>query len=124
MEQKTMETKLNKIFDVGDKKYQASLFVNMRLLTMPKDMLVEMCHEFGLYPVEKYLDTRIIESDEGNWNIRGFIRYMDIYLIENSGGNRKNLVQLGENLTKKKPSAFSPRLLRMEIISAYLSTIQ
>lgn len=113
---------MQKVFDIRDEKYQTSLFVNMRLADMPKNELLSISREYGISPVEEYLDIRTIKQEEGNRNVRGFIRYIDTYLIERSGGKRTELLKIGEQLIGKKPESFSMRLIRLEIISEILSS--
>lgn len=120
------QNQMCQFFKIGDQKYQTSLFINMRLLGMGKEEIVVACQKFGLQPVKQYLDIRTINGDnekERNLNVRGYLRYMDIYLIQMSGGKRKELIKLGEELTGKNYTASSLRLIRLDIISSILASL-
>lgn len=106
-----------------DEQYMQSLYMNQRLLDMTTDELVVACRNFGLEPVRAYLDKRTIPSPTEDNSIRGFVRYMDTYLMEQSGGKRTELVRLGKELTGQEPTARPNRLLRLEIIYQYLTHI-
>lgn len=106
-----------------DEQYMQSLYMNQRLLDMTTDELVVACRKFGLDPVWAYLDKRTIPSPTEDNSIKGFVRYMDTYLMEQSGGKRTELVRLGKELTGQEPTARPNRLLRLEIIYQYLTHI-
>lgn len=115
----TTLTAMNKFFDLGDARYQRSLVMNAKLMAIPKEKLRDIFEAFDLLPVTEYFDSRTLNK-ENNQNIRGYIWYLDRYLIEKSGGRRSALTVLGARLTGTKPTAFSMRLMRMEIISDIL----
>ena len=118
-----MNTNMTDFFKTTDKKYEDSLLINMQLLAMPKEQMQVACQDYGLAPVKQYLDMRTSQTGDGNWNIRGFIRYLDTYLIEVSGGKRSELSKLGGELTGRKPRAFSLRLMRADIIQTFLASM-
>ncbi len=89
--------------------------INQRLQAMSKEELQTLYHKFGLLPVITYFQGKTMGED-----IKGFVRYMDNYLIECSGGNRQNLIRLGEELTGQSIKGNSLRIIRSEIISHYL----
>ena len=115
-----MTKEMQNFFEPQDDKYQRSLLVNIQLLSMPRKQLIKACHKFGLEPVNEYFDQRTLRRGEGNWAFRGFIRYLDAYLLEASGGKRTKLVQLGERMTGSMIKASSMRLIRMEVIGKLL----
>lgn len=114
---------MDKYFNWDDKKDQAVSNINMTLLQMPKHLLLDTCRRFGLNPVYRYLNIDRLKTEKTDWDIKGFIRYMDTYLIELSGGQRQKLITMGEAVIGQKPASFSPRLIRLEIISSLLTKI-
>lgn len=116
--------KMYDFFEIKDQKYKNSLLVNAQLLAMTKKEIMGALHRFGLNPIREYLDERTINTSGNNWNIRGYIRYMDTYLIETSGGKRSKLIRLGKQLTGQESHAYSMRLIRIEIITAFLTNLK
>lgn len=90
--------------------------VNGQMKCMGKEQMRKSFEQFGLLPVKTYLDR---QTD----NKEGFIRYMDAYLVEQSGGKRKDLLEIGEQLTGQVIHIFSMRLIRLSIISAYIEKL-
>lgn len=90
--------------------------VNEYMKSMEKEQMGESFGRFGLLPVETYLD-----KEDGN--NQGFIRYVDAYLVEQSGGKRETLLSVGKQLTGKDIQMFSMRLIRVAIISAYMAKL-
>lgn len=121
MGKENLKEEMQAVFLSGGAKYQTSLLVNMKLLSMSDPEMIDTFQKFGLSPIGEYLDIRTLNVGDNNWAIRGFIRYIDRYLIERSGGKRSELVKLGKEINGKEPSAFSIRLMRLEIISTFLS---
>ena len=117
-------SQMDTFFRVDDKRYQTSIYMNTQLWSMSKKEMSNVIDKFGLSPVWKYLDPRTINGEEGNRNIRGFARYMDNYFLEMSGGSRTTLTRLGRAATNKYPTAFSLRLMRLEIITSILTNMQ
>ena len=120
---------MDRFFQVEDWKtgirenYQRSLFVNQQLSTMTSEQLSVTCQSYGLEPIRVYLDTRTFLTETNGDEIKGFMRYFDTYLLQESGGKRTKLVQLGEALTGKYPTARSGRLLRLEIACLYFGRL-
>lgn len=88
---------------------------------MTTDAMIKSIHNFGLDPVYAYLDFTQVRDQNSTWDIRGFVTYIDNYLIETSGGERTKLKELGCQIMGKQPNAFSTRMIRMELISFILS---
>lgn len=120
---KNMKEKVNDFFQISEDVTTASIIMNEKLVNSSKHTLIDAFHQFGLEPIYMYLTMKHMNKEKMNWNITGFIRYLDMYLIEMSGGKRTELIQLGEKLTGKQPTSFSIRLLRIEIISMFLQKI-
>lgn len=120
---KNMEEKINEFFQISGESKTASTFLNNQLMTIPKNTLIEAFHLFKLEPVYMYLTEEHLKEGKTDWNISGYVRYIDMYLLEMSGGKRTELVRVGEDLTGKRPTSFSSRLLRIEIISLFLQKI-
>lgn len=118
MKTTNVRQQMDNFFDIIDERYQTSLFINMQLQKMSKEKMRKAFQKFGLGIVSEYLDIRTINNHQ---YINGFIRYMDAYLIEMSGGKRTELLKLGKELTGYNSKAFSLRLVRLDIISHYLS---
>ena len=104
--------------------YQRSLFVNRRLSDMTSEQLSVTCQSYGLEPIQVYLDTRTFLTETNGIEIKGFARYFDTYLLQESGGERTKLIQLGQKLTGQRPTARSGRLLRLEITCLYFGCLQ
>lgn len=104
--------------------YQRSLFVNRRLSDMTSEQLSVACQSYGLEPIQVYLDTRTFLTETNGIEIKGFARYFDTYLLQESGGERTKLIQLGQKLTGQRPTARSGRLLRLEITCLYFGCLQ
>ncbi len=111
---------MNHYFGLRDEAWQTSLFINNQLLTMSKKALMETIETFDLKPIQTYLDMRTVERGN-NRTIRGFIRYLDTWLVMTSAGSRKKLQQIGMDLTGTQITAKSMRLMRIKIISCYLT---
>lgn len=104
--------------------YQRSLFVNRKLSEMTPEQLSVTCQSYGLKPIRVYLDTRSFLTEADGEEIKGFAKYFDTYLLQESGGERTKLIRLGEKLTGKHPTARSGRLLRLEITCQYFGCLQ
>lgn len=121
---------MDQFFQVGDwekgirENYQRSLFVNRRLSDMTSEQLSVACQSYGLEPIQVYLDTRTFLTETNGIEIKGFARYFDTYLLQESGGERTKLIQLGQKLTGQRPTARSGRLLRLEITCLYFGCLQ
>ena len=106
---------MNKFFNVQDNMQQTLLSVNSQLLSMNKEQLENVISRFGLLPVNEYVHKVNNKED-----ITGFIRYIDAYLLEASGGKRSRLIQVGTKIMGTKPKAYSNRLVRLEILDYLL----
>lgn len=121
----TKETKpLDEYFQIYDEPFTRSLYINHLLLHMTTAQLRQTCQTYGLEPMEQYLDMRTLQTKDGEENIKGFIRYLDIYLIEKSAGKESDLRILGETLLGVPLTGKTARLLRLEIIQGMLLKYQ
>lgn len=111
---------MDQYFQLYDDRISQSLCVNHQLMHMPQEQIQELCQTYGLSPVETYLEIRTIQTDHGEQNIKGFLRYLDAYLTEESAGKRTELQQLGESLLGRTLTSQNARTLRLEIIQGLL----
>lgn len=121
MKSETNKNVMDKFFNVESSQPNISQKINDLFLSMSTDIMIETIQQFGLDPIYAYLDFSQIRGQNPTWNIHGFVTYIDNYLIENSGGKRSKLNQLGYQIMGRYPTAFSMRMIRMELISFLLS---
>lgn len=77
---------------------------------------------FGHYPVKHYLEKQRLLGNKFSYEeIEPFIHYLDSYLIENSGGDRKALNQLSNYLIGTSIDYPTQRLIRLSILDKYFA---
>lgn len=111
---------MDQYFDLQNQRAIRSLYVNHRLLHMSQQQLHEVCQTYGLSPVEQYLDVATLQMEQGEQQIKGFLRYLDAYLTEESAGKRTELRRLGESLLGRKLIGQNARTLRLELMQGIL----
>ncbi len=104
------------VADAGADPYEESRKVNQILVNMTPQQLSETCQRYGLEPIRRYLNTRTIMKRN---EFRGYARCLDIWLLQETGGERTRLIGVGKRLTGRKPTARNGRLLRLEIACIY-----
>ena len=107
-------SEMNAFFQVESDDIQNQTQVNTRLLSMNREQLRYTVSRFGLFPISEYLVTTPVKIDKNA--VVGFARYLDVYLLEMSGGKRSELIKLGVKIMGREPKAFSNRLIRLEIV--------
>lgn len=107
-------SEMNVFFRVESNDVQNQAQVNTRLLSMNREQLRYTVSRFGLFPISEYLVTTPVKIDKNM--VVGFARYLDVYLLEMSGGKRSELIKLGVKIMGREPKAFSNRLIRLEIV--------
>ena len=107
-------SEMNAFFRVESDDVQNQAQVNTRLLSMNREQLRYTVSRFGLFPISEYLVTTPVKIDKNA--VVGFARYLDVYLLEMSGGKRSELIKLGVKIMGREPKAFSNRLIRLEIV--------
>lgn len=107
-------SEMNVFFRVESNDVQNQAQVNTRLLSMNREQLRYTVSRFGLFPISEYLVTTPVKIDKNA--VVGFARYLDVYLLEMSGGKRSELIKLGVKIMGREPKAFSNRLIRLEIV--------
>lgn len=114
---------MDQYFDLQNQRAIRSLYVNHRLLHMSQQQLHEVCLTYGLSPVEQYLDVATLQMEQGEQQIKGFLRYLDAYLTEESAGKRTELRRLGESLLGRKLIGQNARTLRLELMQGILAKL-
>lgn len=114
---------MDQYFQLHEDRVTRSLCVNHQLIHMSPEQIQEVCQTYGLSPVETYLDIRTMQTEQGEQNIKGFLRYLDAYLTEESAGKGTELRRLGESLTGQTLLGQNSRTLRLEIIQGILAKL-
>ena len=77
---------------------------------------------FGDTLVKYYLEKQRLLGNKFTYKeIEPFVHYIDSYLIEHSGGNKKELNRLAKNLVGKDYDYPTQRLMRVSILDEYFS---
>lgn len=118
-----VKQQMDRFYNIDENVDQISTFVGNQMKNMPKGKLSESVQKFGLCPIEEYLDKETLRNNTKAIDMGGYIRYLDTYLLEMSGGKRTELLKVGKKLVDHSFLIFSTRLLRTAIISEYFSKL-
>lgn len=109
--------------EIADKT-KTSLDINKRLQNMSNKELSDVIQKFELQPIKRYLDKQANQLTAYNINnLKGFISYVDTYLIEKSGGDRNKLVILSKDIAGLNLKVSTSRLMRLQIINALFNSL-
>lgn len=98
------------------------LFIADKLKLLDSEGISNLIDMFGETLTRHYLEKqRLLGNTFTHGEIEPFINYLDSYLIEQSGGNKKELNHLSSYLTGERFDYPTQRLIRLSILDRYFS---
>lgn len=95
-------------------------YISNQLRAMSIDEISEAINRFGLDPLQIYLSKhKKLKNTFSYLTLEPFIKYLDSYLIEHSGGKVEELQKLSQLIIGEANDYPTARLMRLSIINIY-----